>query len=338
MRELAKHLKFIKYIIPFILVGIALRNVNMRELWQVITNANPVVWFCSFMMTIITLVFGTFRWRLFLGVFKQGISAWSLFILNIISVFYNTFVPGNFAGDIVKGVRVKSDTNTFSSAFASVFMDRLFGLLGLVLLAAISMVFSFGTLLQIHFAWYGIAALCLFLSVFVIFSKPVLSQFKLLEPLLGTYYKKINNFIMAIQLYWGRKDVLFYGFSLTLAAHMAMILGVFLISRSLGGDVSFRYFMLFIPVIHLISYLPISVGGLGVREAGYVLLFSRVGLSDEQALSMSLLFFLNLVLLALLGGVVSLIPSRILQRHQSNVAVSPKLSTDTDPLESVKQG
>jgi hypothetical protein len=91
----------------------------------------------------------------------------------------------------------------------------------------------------------------------------------------------------------------------------------FLIARALGSSLNFNYFILFIPVIGAVSMLPISIGGLGLRENLTVLLFAHAGMDQHMALSMSLLNFFFLALYSGIGGVIYVLGVRYrrIQRH-----------------------
>ena len=78
----------------------------------------------------------------------------------------------------------------------------------------------------------------------------------------------------------------------------------FFISQSLGFRVPFVYFLIVMPIIWVIMMVPISISGLGVREGAFVLFFTQQGVSTENALLLSLLFFALTVVLALVGGVI----------------------------------
>jgi hypothetical protein len=80
------------------------------------------------------------------------------------------------------------------------------------------------------------------------------------------------------------------------------------VSLALGLEIPVIYFFLFIPVIAIFIALPISIGGLGIREGLGVILFCGViqGLTKEQAFSMELLAGIVGVLVSLIGGVIYL--------------------------------
>ncbi len=79
----------------------------------------------------------------------------------------------------------------------------------------------------------------------------------------------------------------------------------FLVGRSVGiTNVSFFTFLLFNPVVAFVLLIPISFNGLGAKEATVVFFFGLVGVANEQALAMSLLFHVIVVLTSLPGGFV----------------------------------
>ena len=99
----------------------------------------------------------------------------------------------------------------------------------------------------------------------------------------------------------------------------------FLIAKALHQDIQIVYFLIFVPMICVVSSLP-SIGGLGVREAGTVYLFSKIGVESGISVSMSLLLFLFMVTIGLIGGLVYVftISSRRIQHCASGPSVDPE--------------
>lgn len=83
-----------------------------------------------------------------------------------------------------------------------------------------------------------------------------------------------------------------------------MVIAAWLIARALGLGVTLADCVVLIPVIVLVSILPISVGGWGVRESVMVGLFALIGISSSDALALSVLLGL--------GGIVVAIPGAFL--------------------------
>jgi uncharacterized membrane protein YbhN (UPF0104 family) len=95
----------------------------------------------------------------------------------------------------------------------------------------------------------------------------------------------------------------------------------YLIARSLSQDVDLIYFLIFVPLTCVAASFP-SIGGLGVREIGAVYLFGKIGMNPEVAASISLVNFVFMVLIGLLGGlsyVLTLSSGRI-QHHPSDAS------------------
>jgi len=104
-------------------------------------------------------------------------------------------------------------------------------------------------------------------------------------------------------LYKGEPQVLLKAFLISFVVQIKGVVIFYLISRGFGLNVSIGYFFMFVPIAVSISMIPISLSGLGLREGAFVYLFSKVGMTSAQALSISLAGFAIMVLLGLVGGV-----------------------------------
>ena len=79
---------------------------------------------------------------------------------------------------------------------------------------------------------------------------------------------------------------------------------VYYIGMSLGIDLDFVYYFILIPIVNTISFLPISLGGLGLRDNVAVVLFSSAGVAADKVVAMTLLIFVFILLIGIAGGVV----------------------------------
>ena len=86
--------------------------------------------------------------------------------------------------------------------------------------------------------------------------------------------------------------------------HFATIVAIFCLARSLGIEVQFHYFLVFIPVIVMIAAIPVSMAGWGVQEAVFQMFFGSVGVSATEAITLSFVYRISYGLLwSLPGGV-----------------------------------
>src|SRR3989337_2338488 len=103
--------------------------------------------------------------------------------------------------------------------------------------------------------------------------------------------------------YKRRHDILVKAFICSLVVQGGVIIGYYVLGRGLGMDIPLAYYFLFIPLTTVISMLPISLSGLGIREGAFIFLFTMVGATKEQAITLSLLWFATAALVSMIGGV-----------------------------------
>jgi uncharacterized membrane protein YbhN (UPF0104 family) len=88
------------------------------------------------------------------------------------------------------------------------------------------------------------------------------------------------------------------------AGHVGLSVCVFLIATAVGVEVELIHVLVLFPPVFLVSLLPISIAGWGVREGAMVAALSLVGVDEASALAVSILFGLGVLLVGLPGGLV----------------------------------
>jgi uncharacterized membrane protein YbhN (UPF0104 family) len=105
--------------------------------------------------------------------------------------------------------------------------------------------------------------------------------------------------------------------TLSFVFQMNMIVCVFILSRALNLDVQFHYFCMFVPIITLFETLPISINGIGVRDALYAYLYGSVGLEHHEALSLALAYVITTFIYCASGGVIFMMKRSAEERTQA---------------------
>ncbi|MCD6583974.1 MAG: flippase-like domain-containing protein, partial [Candidatus Omnitrophica bacterium] len=90
----------------------------------------------------------------------------------------------------------------------------------------------------------------------------------------------------------------------SLPVQIVTVFSFFFVCKSFYIDLDLIYFFIFVPIIILIAFLPITVAGIGTRELATVYFFSKVGLSKPVSLGMSLMNLVFMVGISLIGGVI----------------------------------
>ncbi|RIL10075.1 MAG: hypothetical protein DCC75_05125 [Proteobacteria bacterium] len=97
---------------------------------------------------------------------------------------------------------------------------------------------------------------------------------------------------------------------ISICFHLLQISLHALMAYGLGADFPWSYLLVVIPMVNIVSTLPISWNGLGVRENAYVFLLTPGILSPEQALGFGAIWILSVTIASSIGGIVSVLTDR----------------------------
>jgi hypothetical protein len=124
---------------------------------------------------------------------------------------------------------------------------------------------------------------------------------------LGEIFEKIYT---TVKEYRQAKIALLKSFLLSLLLQADLALTWYLVGYAVGARISVIYYFLYIPIVGLITMIPVTIGGLGIRENSFVAFFTAAGLSGVQATSTSLLYLVINLIYALIGSIVFLFLKR----------------------------
>ena len=211
---------------------------------------------------------------------------------------------------------------------ATVLLDRLSGYIGLVSLALLATLFGWrfiqdsSVLLAV-----GIITGVLIAVLLVLFNKPVYTKInKLLHsPSSGKIRESIKKLHEEIHYFKHHKKVIIKNLVLSLFIQITAPLTFFVIALSLGLKIKLLYFFIFIPIICAITLLPISIGGLGLRDATTIFFFAKAGVVKNLSFAMSLINFSFILVCGALGGFIYVltIRHRRIQHHKPS-AIHPQ--------------
>ncbi len=302
--EFKKQIKeLLKFIFGIGLIILFIRHIQWENFRETVVSVDV-----SFMIVGILLTFGNvflaaYRWYVLLKALQITIPFMKVVKLLFVSTFFNTFLPGGFAGDVVRGLQTREEGTRIEDAFSSVFTDRILGLLGLVCLALIGLLFQWELVERSGLMAYLILACMAFIVLtMALYSRRVVKIFRGLLLLFGKWGNTLERLYRSLYQYRHKLPDMVLAFGITLLNHFIMFTSMYFLARSLDVHIPFTYFVLFLPIIGILSMVPITVGGLGLRELGFILLFPLVGMTKSQALGTSLFFFMTMVLVAVTGA------------------------------------
>lgn len=250
------------------------------------------------------------RWWLLLRPVELAVPYLRMVSFYFIGMFFNIFLPTIVGGDAVKAILLARETGAPARATMSVFMERNVGLLALLTIATVAAFVA----PPVEVRGFNLLQLTLVVFAAFIVANIVLAYrpaYHLVDYLVAmTPLARIRS--RAASLYEAvvpYREARWRGLVAAATAQSflfqgVVILVVFLNANALGLSVPVAALAVFVPLISLAGMLPISVNGLGIREALYLILFGRIGVAADAAVSMALLYFAVTLAASLPGGIV----------------------------------
>lgn len=300
--------KWLFQLIGIILFLFILYKLDLRNAISLISHANFIILLLALPLTIPFVFLKSLRWNRLLklqGIY-YGLGRSTLAYLS--SMYLGLVTPGRI-GDFAKVLYLKNEKNvSFSKGFSSVFVDRLFDLMILMIMACAG-VLTFA--LPTNILLILLILLLLSGAVIVIFTIDSLGRrtihflLKLILPRKrqDIVRDKFDIFYSAVQDL--KNPRIIYPLLLTISTYAIFYLQCYLIARSVNIPISYLNVAFSISTANLVSLLPISISGIGTRDATLISIFSVLNLSKESALVFSILFLFISNLSACLVGAVA---------------------------------
>ncbi len=308
------------------------------KLWSILLSLDPL-WFGGSLALFGLICFvNIIRWQIILRVQHIDLTLWRAAELFFIGHFFNAFMLGGTGGDVVKAYYAAQETHhKKAEAVMTVIIDRLVGLVGMFTVASLMMLLNIRLLFTNDrlrpmavtvVAVLGFLIFCLFIgfwpglgtflhhwrerlfhgTTFMRSMERLVSSSRLQRwrERFASARNSIKKMIGAYQAYASHKPALVQTFLLSLVTHISLIFSVLCLGESLNIIVNRQFYFLMVPAIMCIAAIPITISGLGLREALFVAAFGVGGVSQDKALLLSLLTFATMLIYSVVGGVIYL--------------------------------
>jgi uncharacterized protein (TIRG00374 family) len=275
-----------------------------------LNQANLLLFILSPCLFIVGYVLASVRWKIILS--KNGIqfSFCKTLTTYFVGAFYNFLLPGVIAGDSVRIWRCAEQSRaSFSNVTASVVLERTIGMI-----ASLCIVYFANRILieilpnlatEIKLVTYITVSIItiLFLIMLIFWLRRPIREF-ILTRSKGPVLKFVSNGLETILK--TPFEVLVFAFALSLAFQLTDIAVTYLLAHAVGIALPFIYFLATVPIVYLVTILPVSLGGLGVREGTFVFLLSKFDVAPTDAIILSFLVYFVRMSVGSLGGLIEL--------------------------------
>jgi len=329
-----KRNKYISNILRFIIAGIALyfafRGEDIRRVTEVLLGLNLWIFAAALGLYIISQLVFVLRWSILLKVQSIRIGFPTAARLHFLGLFYNNCLPGSVGGDLLRAWYVTKHTDKKLEAALSVFVDRVIGLVGILIMAFFCYWFIpvAGQRERINFSykinfldslaeyrWVFLGIGLIFWAFIIIFVSSAKGRefldrsYKIIRRRAVGVLGKVQN---AIKIYYNKKLAIALALVLTFYCQGIFVIGMWLIGKQIGVTAHMKYYFIFFPISWLLGTLPISVGGLGVMEGWLKVIFSQAcGVPGDKALALALGQRLLWLIGSLPGAVIHLVGAHL---------------------------
>jgi hypothetical protein len=256
-------------------------------------------------LQMLSFVLGNVRWWLLLRTHRLGHRLLGLLPQYFVGAFFNNVLPSSTGGDLLRMYYVYRQRHGAAVAASPVLTERLLGLVTIVGIATVALPFLDQANGVVAALAHVMPWLCAGAVAGLIFlgCRPCYyllhnflqrwSRFRIV----GTALKVAE----ASHTYLARPGLVLRLIALSLAIQAAEILLFYSLGTAVGANLEFWHYVLIVPLLLAAAAIPVSIGGLGVREAAAITLFTSAGMGSGDAAAVSLLF-IPILLAASLPG------------------------------------
>jgi uncharacterized protein (TIRG00374 family) len=249
-----------------------------------------------------------YAWKITLEEKHAKIKFLEIFRAVLTSYFFGTFLPSSLGPDIILTFNIGRALPEKQHAPSSLLFIRIINMAGILLASGIALMLlpQFFLIKNILiFTW--ILLLCIWAAYWIALHPFVRKIFEKIIEKYPKYFNPIYKVFDSFSTFGMDKKVLLRVWGAGIGMALVKVCIDYTIARSLGIKVPYLWFLALIPAVSIISMIPVSIAGLGIREGAYIGIFAIMGVSSAQSLSISLtVFTLNLVL-CIIGGILYLI-------------------------------
>lgn len=304
-----KRLKFgFRLTCTVVLFAILLRSVSWSQLLMKLREADAGMLLVGVIVGLFGIVVSAYQWQSLLRAEDIHIDLRRLVNLYLVGIAFNHFLPTGMGGDVIKAYYVGKEGDNHSGSASAVIMSRVTGFWGMLIV-------SFTVLIIQHYIFKRALIISFTISCLIVFA--ALGGIFLLVILLSKFKSRwLNGRIFTTAFKIGttlrnsvaRLRAMLAGTLFGMLFHITAALNYYSLANALHiNTVPVTFYLVAVPFVSLVAFLPISFNGFGLRESAVVFIFSTLNywyVSPEAALVLALLMDTELLLFGLIGGCI----------------------------------
>jgi hypothetical protein len=291
------------------LTAVVLWRSDPRAVLDAAAGARPVPILIAAGLVLFDRALMAYRWLVLLRPLPAAHRPPFLEVMRVffVSTFVGTFLPASVGGDAVRAYALARLNVPTAGAVASVLMDRVLGVLSLLLmaLAGLLIVRSLASNPVIQLSLVVTTIVCAATALLVFSDAADRLARRLMGVLPWQRLRRIGHALLeSIQRYATHHGALANVLVGSIGVQVLRVVQAYFLGRSLGIDAPLSLYFAFIPLILLVMLLPVTINGIGTSQAAFVWFFGQAGVGRPEAFALSVLFVALGVVGNLPGGLL----------------------------------
>lgn len=250
------------------------------------------------------------RWHVIIQHTAETIRYFKALTTLLTGIFFSMFLPSIVGTDVGRVVELSRERHNQASAISSVLIDRVVGLLNLVLMALVALIVGGAQFVEDQMIVVVIVGTLVAMAVgwFLFFNRRFMRLFERLLnlPIINRFEASIRELYDALYALHNQPRLLISTVVISVIAFLCEIASVMLAAAALGIAIEPAFFFIFMPIIWVIITIPVTISGLGLREGVFVFFFGQIGVDPAHAVALSLVYYTFSVVTGVVGGLIFL--------------------------------
>lgn len=302
----------VKLIVTVVIFYVLFTYIDFSQLLAILAKSHGGYIVLALLAQLASTLLAAYRWRLIMKElqFREKVSFYVRSYFK--GTFFNQVLPGSIGGDAVRIIDLAQRGYEKKEAFYGIFVDRVVGLVGLLVLNLIANILFYDTFPAWLFNLINLITLGGIAGFFVMMNLDkltFLAHFKGLDLL--------HRLGLRLQRLYASKTLLLRHIVISVVVHLFTVIAIYFLALSVDVWVGLQVFLIAVPPVFLLTIVPISLAGWGVREGAMVGILMLVGIAKAKILAISILYGILLVITALPGA-------WFWNRTKKHLPISPK--------------
>ncbi len=284
-------------IIGLLLFAFIIARSGPMKILGVLMNIDMFYLLVSIGMIILVTILKSPKWKMVIGLhgcdypFSKSMKVW------LIGAFTGIVTPGR-VGDLIRALYLNRECKTFGKCISTVIVDRVIELLMTLVFAAVGVV--------LFIFWFGQSLFFDVIIVFILLGFVLIGLMlrknfirRIMRPIFNFFVPKrhgdkirvgFHEFYGSIREIRKKSSGLAYVSIFSLFIWLIQILEVQVFALTLGIEIGYLYVLVVFSIVVIVELIPISVSGIGTRDAFMVFSLGLIGISPEAAIAFSILY------------------------------------------------